>query len=64
MCIDKVPRNSVEFLTPATTDNVESAKNFKLWTELNFWKGVELFTAILHWYRHAESQVISAEPAA
>jgi hypothetical protein len=36
MCIEKVPRISVEFLTPATTDNVETGKNFKLWTELNF----------------------------
>jgi hypothetical protein len=48
ICIDKVPRNPVEFLTPATTDNVESAKNFKLWTELNFLKGLEPFTATLH----------------
>jgi hypothetical protein len=36
------PSGSFEFLTPATTDNVETAKNFKLWTELNFLAGVEL----------------------
>jgi len=48
MCIDKVPRNSVEFLTPATTNNVETPKNFKLWTELNFLQRMELFAGTLH----------------
>jgi hypothetical protein len=37
MCIES-PSISAEFPHPATTNNVESAKNFKLWMELNFLK--------------------------
>jgi hypothetical protein len=47
MCIEK-SLGSVEFLTPATTDNVETAKNFELWTELNFLEDVELLRLTLH----------------
>jgi hypothetical protein len=47
------PSGSFEFLTSATTDNVETAKNFKLWTELNFLAGVELLRLTLHCQRHA-----------
>jgi hypothetical protein len=44
----KSPSVLVEFLTLATTDNVENAKDFKLWTELNFLAGVELLRLALH----------------
>src|SRR6516164_6116581 len=53
MCIEK-SLDSVEFLNPATTDNVETAKNFRLWTELNFLARLELLRPVLHWYRRAE----------
>jgi len=47
MCIEK-SLDSVEFLNPATTDNVETAKNFRLWTELNFLARLELLRPVLH----------------
>jgi hypothetical protein len=49
----KNPSSSFEFLTSATTDNVETAKNFKLWTELNFLAGVELLRLTPHYQQHA-----------
>jgi hypothetical protein len=47
ICIES-PSILIEFLTPATSDNVETAKNFKLWTELNFLNAPELFQAPQH----------------
>jgi hypothetical protein len=47
MCIEK-SFGSVEFLTPATTDNVRNSEKFQIMDGTNFSEGVELLRLTLH----------------